>query len=233
MGKITVKHYLNKSIKPRLDGLSNTYPLYVQIIANRTNYKMKSNFSFWDGYVKESDYDTEFIQHIIKKEQEELELIVGYLIEHNKTEFLNADSFKKLSTPLWNYLNENFWYIFTKEGEKIYDAMLPNAFYSTTFYDIDDIINFTESEIEHKFSEKYSYFRIGMTALQNACLGNESQDLNINAISIFDFIFGNKTKDVLEAIYRYHGFYTGNEKKDESEYNKVLQSIIDFIFDKF
>lgn len=168
MGKITVKHYLNKNIKSRLDGSSNAYPLYVQIIANRINYKMKSNFSFWDGYIKESDYNTEFIQHIIKREQEQLELIVGYLIDHNKTEFLNADSFKKLSAPLWDYLSENFWKIFVDEGEAVYNATLPNAFYNTVFYEIYNIIDFTNSEIENKFSEKYKCLRIGMTALQYA-----------------------------------------------------------------
>lgn len=233
MGKITIKHYLNKSIKPRFDGASNAYPLYVQIIVNRTNYKMKSNFSFWDGYIKEEDFNTEFIQLVIKKEKEKLELIVGYLIEHNKTQFLNADSFKKLSAPLWEYLNENFWTIFTKEGAYIYKSSLPSAFYNTTFYEIDDIINFTSSEIENKFSEKYKYLRIGMGALQNAYLGNKNQDLRINLISVFDFIIGDGAEKVLEAIYRYHGFYTGNINNDEIEYNKVIEAITDFIFDNF
>ncbi len=238
MGKITVKHYLNKNIKSRLDGSSNAYPLYVQIIANRINYKMKSNFSFWDGYIKESDYNTEFIQHIIKREQEQLELIVGYLIDHNKTEFLNADSFKKLSAPLWDYLSENFWKIFVDEGEAVYNATLPNAFYNTVFYEIYNIIDFTNSEIENKFSEKYKCLRIGMTALQYAFLGNESQDLNIKTISVFDFVFGKRKKDVVKAIDRYRAFYLKNEIENKIDDNtikddNILQAIIDFIFDKF
>ena len=240
MGKITVKHYLNKSIKSKFDGTSNTYPLYVQIIANRTNYKMKSNFSYWDGYIKESDYNTDFIQYIIKKEQEELKSIVGYLVDHNKTEFLNADSFKKLSTQLWGYLDENFWNIFVDEGEAVYDGVIPDVFYNTAFYDIYNIVDFTKSEIENEFSEKYKCLRIGMTALQYAYYENESKDLNLKAISVFDFVFDKKrAKNILKVVMdRYHSSYLKNEidKKIEDKtikYDDILQAIIDFIFDKF
>lgn len=233
MGKVTIKHYLNKSIKPRLDGATNTYPLYVQIIVNRTNYKMKSNFSFWDGYIKESDFDSDFIQRIIVKEKEQLENVITYLIDNNKTEFLNADSFKKLSAPLWTYLSENFWSIFVKEGEVIYDALLPSAFYNATFYDINDIINFTQSDVESNFSQKYKYLRIGMDSLQNAVFNSSLSKLKVLQITIFDFLFGEGKSTVSEIVHISYGFYSGNEINDEKEYNNVISAIEDFIFNKF
>ena len=100
MGKITVKHYLNKTVKPRFNGKTNTYPIYVQIIANRVNYKMKSNFDYWEGYITDSDFDSDFVRNSLNKERQEIEKVVSYLIENDKTDLLNTNSFKKLSAKL-------------------------------------------------------------------------------------------------------------------------------------
>lgn len=230
MGKITVKHYLNKDVKPKFDGTSNTYPLYVQIIANRVNYKMKSNFDFWDGYIKESDFETPFIQNVINGEKATIETVVAYLLENNKKEFINADNFKRLSASLWPYLNNNFWKVFVNEAKNLSDAVLPNAFYNSTFYDIDEILTFTKSEVEQDFSEEYKYLRIGMDALKDAYLSAEKIDLKINRITVFKFLFGNERNNVLEAIYRYYGFYGGTEEDEKNEYEKVMKAIEKAVF---
>lgn len=230
MGKITVKHYLNKDVKPKFDGISNTYPLYVQIIANRVNYKMKSNFDFWEGYIRDSDFDTPFIQEVIKKEKETIEYVVAYLLDHNKKEFINADSFKKFSAPLWTYLNDNFWKLFAKEVDSISLIALPKAFCNTTFYEIDDLIAFTRSEIEQDFSEEYKYLRIGMESLKNAILSIKNNELEIRKITVFDFLFGNERQNVLEAIYRYHGFHGGTEDDEKQEYEKIMVALEKAVF---
>lgn len=55
MKKITIKHYLNTTVKPvRIRGKYTAYPLYLQIVTNRTNQKMKS---FFETYITESDYE--------------------------------------------------------------------------------------------------------------------------------------------------------------------------------
>lgn len=69
-------------------------------------------------------------------------------------------------------------------------------------------------------------------------MGNESQDLNIKTISVFDFVFGKRKKDVVKAIDRYRAFYLKNEIENKIDDNtikddNILQAIIDFIFDKF
>lgn len=224
MGKITVKHYLNMDVKPRFDRGSNTYPLYVQIIANRVNYKMKSNFDFWEGYIREIDFDTPFIQNAIRKEKETIETVVAYLLDNNKNEFMNADSFKRLSSNLWSYLNDNFWKIFVKEATNIIKITCPKVFYNTTYYDINEILLFTQSEIELDFSEEYRYLRIAMDSLKEAFMEKEKNHLEIGKITIFDFLFGNGRRNVLEAIHEYHGFY-GDIGEEKVEYENVMKAL--------
>ena len=225
MGKITVKHYLNRDVKPKFDGVSNTYPLYVQIIANRVNYKMKSNFDFWEGYMREIDFDTPFIQNVIQKEKETIETIVAYLLDNKRKEFMNADGFKRLSAGLWSYLNNNFWKFFFKEANETFPRSCPNAFCNTTFYDIDDILLFTQSEIEQNFSEEYRYLRIGMDSLKYAMLERKNSYLGIGKITVFEFLFGSGRKNVLESIRKCHGFHAGTEDDEQAEYEKVMKAL--------
>ena len=81
---------LNKTVKPIFNGSNNTYPLYVQVIADRVNYKMKSNFEYWNGYVGESDFNTPFIQRYLDREKEEIIRVVSFLIENGENDLLNA-----------------------------------------------------------------------------------------------------------------------------------------------
>ena len=231
MGKITVKHYLNKDVKPKFNGISNTYPLYVQIIANRVNYKMKSNFDFFFFYIRDIDFDSPFIQNVIKKEKETIETVVAYLLENNKKEFMNADSFKRLSADLWSYLNNNFWKVFSKEANNVIQKPYPNALYNTTFYDIDEILSFTQSEIEQNFSEEYRYLRIGMDSLEDALTNKEKSYLGIGKMTVFVFFFGAGRKNVLEAICKYHGFYGGTEEDEKNEYKKVMRALENLCFE--
>lgn len=228
MGKITVKHYLNKAVKPRFNGQVNIYPIYVQIIADRVNYKMKSNFSYWDGYISEADYNSDFVTNVLLQEKTEIEKVASYLIENDKDEYLNANGFKILSANLWDTLSNNFRRLFHKEADTNIKAPMPNAFVNATFYDIDEIITFTESEIEGKFSETYRYARIGMDTLLLAMLGSESKDLKIQGISVFDFLYDTDSrKRVLEAVMRGWGFHGGDERQ---EYENVLTALESVIF---
>ena len=63
MGKITVKHYLNTNLKPRTHGKHKLYPLYVQIVINRLNFRFKSPCLEWfnEGYLKESAFENDII----------------------------------------------------------------------------------------------------------------------------------------------------------------------------
>jgi hypothetical protein len=228
MGKITIKHYLNKTVKPRFNGKVNTYPIYVQIIADRVNYKMKSNFDYWDGFISDSDFNSDFVQNSLNNEKQEIEKVVYYLIENEKKDLLNADGFKRLSAKFWDTLNYNFWIRFVREANENTKASIPNSFYNATFLDIAEILRFTESQIEQKFSNDYSYLSIGMQAMLQALLPYDKY-LKINEITVFDFLFEpNKKKNVLEAVIRYD--YYGMVA--DGKYNIVLNELEKIIFEK-
>ena len=144
---------------------------------------------------------------------------------------MNADSFKRLSADLWSYLNNNFWKVFSKEANNVIHKPYPNAFYNTTFCDIDEILSFTQSEIEQDFSEEYRYLRIGMDSLEDALINKEKSYLGIGRITIFDFMFGDGRKNILEAIYKYHGFYGGTEEDEKNEYEKVIKALENLCFE--
>jgi hypothetical protein len=227
MGKITINHYLNKTVKPRFNGKVNTYPIYIQVIADKINYKMKSNFDYGDGYISFSDYNSDFVRNSLNKEKQEIEKVVSYLIKNEKKEFLNADGFKKLSANFWDTLNNNFWIRFAKEAQENIEEDLPNAFYKATFFDISEILHFTESKIKNNFSDEYYYVDIGMEAMWHAVL---MKKYGITSMTVCDFLFdSDKRANVLEAIKDKHIFHGGDEK---NEYNNVLQAIESIIFGK-
>lgn len=69
MGKITVKHYLNTNLKPYVIRSENYYSMYVMVVVNRKNTKVKS-ISFEELYTEndfeeiQSDSDGLLIQEI-------------------------------------------------------------------------------------------------------------------------------------------------------------------------
>jgi hypothetical protein len=227
MGKVTVNHYLNKTIKPRIEGSKELYPLYIQVIANRTNYRFKSNFPFNDGYLRESDLTQEFVIKSNEVEKKEIEKIVNYIQESDKMDLMTAEYIKKCSENFWDVLNRNFGILFENECEKLgYNC--PSLLIGRNFFDIDEILTFTESDIEHKFSQNYEYCRIGMNAIRRAViyLDSEFKELELQKITVFDFLHKEGSKNVLQAVKWNHGFHTGDE---ETEYQKVLDEITKLI----
>lgn len=69
MGKITVKHYLNTNLKPYIIRSENYYSMYVMVVVNRKNTKVKS-ISFEELYTEndfeeiQSDSDSLLIQEV-------------------------------------------------------------------------------------------------------------------------------------------------------------------------
>ena len=226
MGKITVKHYLNKAIKPRIEGNKELYPLYVQVIVNRTNYRFKSDYPYNDGYLQESDLMQDFTKSCIAVEQESIKKIVNFLIENNKNELITAEYINKCSENLWSVINRNFGVLFERESQVlIYNY--PNSLVNRDFFDLEEIIMFMESEIEQKFSESYRDCRTAMDALKRSLFELEFEHLNIGKLTVFDFLHGNGLKVVLEAIKMHH--YIGSPNPEE-DYKKILEEINKLIF---
>lgn len=226
MGKITINHYLNKAIKPKMEGNKELYPLYIQVIVNRTNYRFKSNFPFNDGYLRDSDLKQDFVINSIEHEKRNIENIVNYFIESNKNQLITATYIKKCSENLWNVLNENFGVLFEKESQVLeYDY--PSALVSRDFYDINEILIFTESEIDSKFSEEYQSCKIGVNSVYRGLLHPEFKELGLLELTVFDFLHGNGYNLVLKAIKQN---YLISSSDSETEYKQVMKQIEKLIF---
>lgn len=224
MGKITVKHYLNKDLKPKKDGNNIYYPVYVQVIANRKNLKFKSNFDFFDGYLSESSIRDKFVKSLLGKESNNLKRIITYLNESNKTELINPKTLKKYSENLWDLLNRNFGILFKKEAQKLntnYPEIMENVFY----YDVKQIIEFTQSEIESEFSEEYFYCRIGMSSLYNDMLRIKNNTPMAFEYTVFDFLYSDASIVIKEVIKKHH-FFDGDEEKEHQKVITELKKLI-------
>ena len=222
MGKITINHYLNKSVKPKIEGNKELYPLYVQIIANRTNYRLKSSFPFNNGYLRESDLMQDFVINCNNIESKKIEKTVNYLLESNRQDLLTAENIKKYSNDLWGVLNRNFGKIFEKES-KVLKFNFPDVLIDKNYVEIDEVLKFTESEIETKFSNDYHYCKIGMNAISpDRLLSRGKEGLEVSKLTVFDFLFGEGYNAVLQSVKDYHGFCGGDEEK---EYLRVLEEI--------
>ncbi|MDD4992164.1 MAG: hypothetical protein PHR83_08035 [Paludibacter sp.] len=135
MGKITVKHYLNKKLKPEIDGKNLYYPVYISIIVNSKNIQRKSHIC---DVVSEKEFEKKGktltgnnLRSLIDYEQEIYTRTIKILlkdIEENsvKKEFLyislkgynSKDDFINLLNAyidfytdsifgvIWNYCNE-------------------------------------------------------------------------------------------------------------------------------
>ncbi len=224
MGKITINHYLNKSLSPRIEGNSELYPLYVQVIVNRTNYRFKSNFSYYDGYIRERDLADQFVKSFLDREKEDILKIVDYLQVNNQLELLNSESIKFYSEILWDVLNRKFSILFEKESE-VLKAIYPSCLTNRNFFDIDEALVFFQSSIDDRFSDDYHYSKIGMQALRNALIFERHKDLELYKMTVFDFLHMNGEKFIVELVKDYHTFQKGTEQEENQEYKKVIDGL--------
>ncbi|BDX39327.1 hypothetical protein CYCD_26820 [Tenuifilaceae bacterium CYCD] len=225
MGKITINHYLNKSLSPRIEGNSETFPLYVQVIVNRTNYRFKSNFSYYDGYMRERDLLDPFIKGLLEREKEEIYKIVDYLQVNNQLELLNSENIKFYSEILWDVLNRKFSILFEKES-KVLKATYPGCLISRNFFDIDEALTFFESSIEDRFSDDYYYCKLGMEAMRNELIfESHFQHSELYAITVFDFLHRNGVEYIISIVKKHHSFNMSTEQEENKEYGKVIDGL--------
>lgn len=229
MKKITINHYLNKSVKPRIKDKKEYYPLYIQVIANRTNYRFKSKFPFNDGYLRDIDLLQEFVINSIEGEKNELQKIISFMLESNQLELMTAETIKLYSNNLWDVLNNNFKILFEKEC-KVLPNSCPDVFLISDYYDINEILKFTESEIEYKFSEQYQKCKMGMSALLNALWDKDLKNLKIIEITVFDYLKGDGMDRVMKAVKSYNVFCGNKEGEEQKEYSDILEEIRKLIF---
>ncbi|NME66604.1 hypothetical protein [Flammeovirga aprica] len=118
MGKITVKHYVNEKLKPRIIGLDRYYPLYIQVTFNRKNYNFKSNISEKEGYLNEIGFILGELNTQIDSEIKLIERTIEYY-EQGKFKILNSKSIKLLSRSLLDIWEDLIIELFFEESKKL------------------------------------------------------------------------------------------------------------------
>jgi hypothetical protein len=124
ISKITVKHYLNTDLKPKLN---NLYPIYIRIAFERKNYKIRSvlltgyrdlNYNFNNENSKKSiEYETKIILYIIENLKSKYEIskilprLTKDIVDLIKSEFytdiaFNTDIHNEVKNELSNIISE-------------------------------------------------------------------------------------------------------------------------------
>ena len=203
MGKITVKHFINRDLKP----IGGLYPLYVLVIYNRKIYKFKS-FSCVFEYV-----NNEILEILNEKKLLDLEIdnIERTIIELEKqgTERITSKNIYQYAKPLKNIMQDNF--------SKLIKKTAPNApafFLSSQFTEMQEVLDFLDVGFfdDIKFSEKIKIIALVYENLRNIFIDNGKEILGI------DFIQGSKYfDDIRREILFYNSefidkFYTKTEE---------------------
>lgn len=90
---------------------------------------------------------------------------------------------------------------------------------------------FTDSEVDLEyFSEEYVNTKECVSSLFTSITESTHQDLDIQNMSVFDFLYVKKIRDrVLESILRTTGECEEEEEEEEEENNKILQELENLI----
>ncbi len=203
MGKITVKHFLNKKVKPILKNESEFYPLYLQIIYSKFSTERRSetgifmtdsNFEYYLKFDKLSD--SEIIEtkkwngiDELKREIEDsmlsIEVIEKYQITVTRSTIFNA--IKELSRPseillteiLRNSLHSDIW------EKTIFKELIKKPKQTTTY---EDFLLCFDGNIIDSINEIESY-----TGLKLSGFIKESDIVRFQALQVINTISDGKT----------------------------------------
>lgn len=186
MGKITVKHYLNKRLKPEIDDFdkSKHYPLYLTIIVQSKNIKRRSNIN---DFVTEKDYENDFKSIPETKRRAEYE---SNLITRIIKLFLYDIDKKKVNKGLISFFDLK-GYNSKDDFMNILNAYID--FYSHSIYEA--ISNFCNDEIEKEvFTKLATVFN----------LSNQSEAKEIfnyqSPLQEVEFIYKNLSRESVEYL---------------------------------
>lgn len=186
MGKITVKHYLNKRLKPEIDDFdkSKYYPLYLTITVQSKNIKRRSNIN---DFVTEKDFENDFISIPETKRRAEYE---SNLITRIIKLFLYDIENKKVNKGLISFFDLK-GYNSKDDFMNILNAYID--FYSHSIYEA--ISNFCNDEIEKEvFTKLATVFN----------LSNQSEAKEIfnyqSPLQEVEFIYKNLSRESVEYL---------------------------------
>ncbi|WP_434981546.1 hypothetical protein [Daejeonia sp. YH14] len=96
MGKITVKHYLNKRLKPDNNGNDKIYPLYLSILYDRMSIRTPSAINaIWEDLTEKDFENKKFRKELLFKMKYEINLI-----ERSVKKFIEDENVRQLRKDL-------------------------------------------------------------------------------------------------------------------------------------
>lgn len=190
MAKITIKHYLNTNLKSKIENGIEVFPVYVQVIYNRSVLKFKSDNAFFE-YLNQDLLDSEAVKLFLSSEIKNIERCVN-LVSLNAPELLTSKDIYRLSKPLHHLIEDNF-----KKLIKIEIPDSPKVLTELSYTSLNELLFFLDGYFKlDEASEKVKNVR---TAIN--CLGYfRLKDYNINYI-VADLYFGENYKEIYENIF--------------------------------
>ena len=104
---------------------------------------------------------------------------------------------------------------------------MPSILTDTSYFDIDEVLKFTESQIETEFTENYNYCKIGMRAIFKEMFLSGSNESQILKMTVFDFVHGEAKAIILKAVKK-NNMFVGEDS--ENEYVKIMDEINKLIY---
>lgn len=138
MGKITVKHFINKDLNPVHKGNQLAYPVYVQVIALQKNLKFKSNNNLF-SYLSEDDINRSEILSLLEEERANIQHIVSDLLDKDLDNKITSKYINLYSENLDDMIQRKFSDMLRKEVD---DKFVPTAILDASYSEIHDIIHF-------------------------------------------------------------------------------------------
>jgi|GEM_PF-1147437 len=212
METITIKHFVNKDLKPRNENGKLKYSVYVQVIVLQKNLRFKSNNNFFE-YLSEDELNNELAQSILKNEKEVIERIVRDLIKNDKKDLITSKNLNLYSQNLNDTIDNNFSKFLSQEREKT-GKFIPNVLFAS-YREVNEVIYFYNDDSPlTTISENLHYCLNAIQAIYDKT--------NKKLFYVYDLFFGEKKKEIESCIN-----YSIDFDHDETEkMMKTLRNLV-------
>lgn len=224
MSKITVKHFLNKDLKPQINNGSIEYPVYVQVIYNRNNYKFKSE-NIWFEYLSDDKINAELMQSILKSERLNIIRTIELLEKYNINE-ISSKNIYKYSQKITKVIDKNYSKFYENEFSNF-----PELLMGATYENINNLclfLNIPNINFQKDYDDR-------IEAIDMLC-SNISKDWSnfkelekLEEYLLIDYFYGEKKQYFINIIQSSFGIIHTDEEKERTEIEKYYNYFKDFL----
>ena len=209
MGKITVKHYLNKGLNPRIVNNKKQYPVYIQVFVLGKSLRFKSANHFFE-YMSEADFENGLISNVLSIEREDIEKIVNSLISIGKPDLITSKNLNFYSQNAVDVIDNNFNKLLDIESNEN-SKFIPSMLLSATYSEIRELIYF--------YNDESPIADIGYNVKDCLDALNQLWDYTTKEIVlVFDFFYGDKFERFMRDLRIW-------ADGDAEKANRLIQSI--------